>query len=172
MTRPTRIAREGGERLTGRRRVPNAIPSSRLTLQPAKFLAGEFVDPRRSALMALVKGKNSKPEVVVRSVAHRLGYRFRLHFRDLAGTPDLVFPRLRKAIFVHGCFWHRHRNCSRATTPKTRAAFWAQKFSDNIRRDSRVRRRLRAAGWDVLVVWECETFERDSLRARVRAFLE
>jgi DNA mismatch endonuclease (patch repair protein) len=122
--------------------------------------------------MASVKGKNSKPEIAVRSIAHRLGYRFRLHRRDLAGTPDLVFPRRQKLIFVHGCFWHRHRNCSRTTTPKTRAAFWAQKFSDNVKRDARAQRRLRAEGWDVLVVWECETFERESLEARLRDFLK
>lgn len=122
--------------------------------------------------MARVRGKNSTPEMAVRSVAHQLGYRFRLHRRDLPGTPDLVFPGPRKAIFVHGCFWHRHPKCFRTTTPKTRAAFWAQKFADNIKRDRRVRRQLRDAGWDVLIVWECQTFDRDSLEARLVAFFE
>src|SRR5439155_25720544 len=145
--------------------------SPRRLSEPTRFLEGAPVDSRRSALMARVRGKDSKPEIVVRSVAHRLGYRFRLHSRDLPGTPDLLFPRLRKAIFVHGCFWHRHRNCVRTTTPKTRAAFWAQKFADNIKRDARARRRLRAAGWEVLVIWECETFSKPSLEARVIAFL-
>jgi DNA mismatch endonuclease, patch repair protein len=122
--------------------------------------------------MARVRGKHSTPELVVRSAAHRLGYRFRLHRRDLPGTPDLVFPGLRKAILVHGCFWHRHPNCARTTTPKTRALFWAQKFADNITRDLRVQRRLRRAGWKVLVIWECETFDLDSLEERLAAFLE
>jgi DNA mismatch endonuclease (patch repair protein) len=108
--------------------------------------------------------------MAVRSAAHRLGYRFRLHRRDLPGTPDLVFPGLRKVIFVHGCFWHRHPNCLRTTTPKTRAAYWAQKFAENIKRDGRVRRQLRAAGWDVLVVWECQTFDHDSLNTRLMTF--
>jgi DNA mismatch endonuclease (patch repair protein) len=146
------------------RNAPSRIPSG-------KLLAGATVDPQRSALMARVRGKDSKPEIVVRRSAHALGYRFRLHRRNLPGTPDLVFPRLRKAIFVHGCFWHRHRGCSRTTTPKTRAAFWAEKFADNIKRDARTRRQLRAAGWDVLVVWECETFDRRALTRRLAAFL-
>ncbi len=146
-------------------------PPLRRTARP-RLLAGEPIDEKRSALMARVKWKNSSPEMSVRSVAHRLGYRFRLHRRDLPGSPDLVFARSRKAIFVHGCFWHRHAGCVRTTTPKTRAAYWAQKFADNIKRDRRVGRQLRAAGWDVLVVWECQTFDRDSLATRLVAFFE
>lgn len=136
-----------------------------------QILEGPPVDPKRSALMARVRTQHSKPEIVVRRVAHALGYRFRLHPRNLPGTPDLVFPRLRKAIFVHGCFWHRHPRCVRTTTPKTRAAFWATKFADNVRRDLRTRRRLKAAGWDVLVVWECETFDPEVLSTRLTQFL-
>src|SRR5260370_41965465 len=98
--------------------------SSHRRPESTRLLAGEPIDPQRSALMARVRGKHSTPEMVVRSVAHRLGYRFRLHRRDLPGTPDLVFPGPRRAIFVHGCFWHRHPNCVRTTTPKTRAAYW------------------------------------------------
>lgn len=125
----------------------------------------------RSELMARVRGKDSKPEMVVRRLAHGLGYRFRLHCRGLPGTPDLVFPRLRKAILVHGCFWHRHAGCSRTTEPKTRADFWATKFADNLRRDERDRLQLLGAGWAVLVVWECETADIDMLRKRLARFL-
>jgi DNA mismatch endonuclease (patch repair protein) len=139
--------------------------------RPRKFLAGEPIDPNRSALMARVRDKNSKPEIVVRRLAHRLGYRFRLHCRNLPGTPDLVFPRLRKIIFVHGCFWHRHRGCYRTTTPKIRKAFWADKFKDNTKRDKLKQRRLESLGWDILVVWECETFDPHRLSKRLADFL-
>ena len=138
---------------------------------PVRFLAGEPVDPQRSALMARVRDKNSKPEIAVRRLAHRLGYRFRLHNRKLPGTPDLVFPRLRKALFVHGCFWHRHRGCARTTTPKTRSSYWAEKFKSNIKRDRAKATQLRKLGWDVLVIWECETFDLDTLSHRLIAFL-
>lgn len=136
-----------------------------------QVLAGEPIDPKRSALMARVKGKNSKPEITVRRLAHRLGYRFRLHRKDLPGTPDLVFPRFRKVIFVHGCFWHRHPGCARTTSPKTRIAYWAEKFERNIERDSTKQRLLRALGWRILVVWECETFDLERLTKRLAAFL-
>lgn len=136
-----------------------------------KVLAGEPVDPQRSALMARVRGKNSKPEITVRRMAHRLGYRFRLYRRDLPGTPDLVFPKLRKVIFVHGCFWHRHQGCSRTTTPKTRFEYWAEKFKRNMERDAAKQRQLEALGWDVLILWECETFDYDKLSERLIEFL-
>ena len=130
------------------------------------------VDPARSELMRRVRGKDTTPERTVRRVAHALGYRFRLHRRDLPGTPDLVFPRLRRAIFVHGCFWHRHDGCTRATTPKTRAAYWREKFEQNIRRDRRNLAALRRLDWSVLVVWECQTFERTELLAKLSRFLD
>ena len=136
-----------------------------------RFLEGEPVDPQRSALMARVRDKNSKPELAVRRLAHRLGYRFRLHYRKLPGTPDLVFPRLQKVIFVHGCFWHRHYGCVRTTSPRTRAAYWAEKFERNVERDQAKEGELRALGWKVLVVWECETFDPGALSRRLRAFL-
>ena len=132
---------------------------------------GEAVDPARSELMRRVRGKHTTPERAVRRVAHALGYRFRLHRRDLPGTPDLVFPRLRRAIFVHGCFWHRHEGCARTTTPKTRAAYWREKFEQNVHRDRRNLAALRDLGWEVLVVWECQTFERAELLARLSRFL-
>ena len=130
------------------------------------------VDRARSELMRRVRGKDTTPERAVRRVAHALGYRFRLHRRDLPGTPDLVFPRLRRAIFVHGCFWHRHEGCARTTTPKTRAAYWREKFEQNIRRDRRNLAALRRLGWSVLVVWECQTFERTELLAKLSRFLD
>jgi DNA mismatch endonuclease (patch repair protein) len=135
-----------------------------------KVLAGEPVDPKRSALMARVRDKHSKPELVVRRMAHSLGYRFRLHRKDLPGTPDLLFPKSRKAIFVHGCFWHRHKGCSRTTSPKTRSHYWAAKFETNIKRDAIKERHLRALGWEVLVIWECETFNVDQLAKRIDGF--
>jgi DNA mismatch endonuclease (patch repair protein) len=125
----------------------------------------------RSALMARIRGKGSKPEMVVRKEAHALGYRFRLHQRELPGRPDLTFPKLRKIIFVNGCFWHRHKGCLRATTPKTRAKFWRAKFAANVRRDRQVLSSLRRLGWKVLVVWECQTFEREPLTRRLDRFL-
>lgn len=133
--------------------------------------ATEEVDPQRSALMARVRSKDSKAELAVRRQAHLMGYRFRLHRRSLPGTPDLVFPRLNKAIFVHGCFWHRHRGCVRTTSPKTRRALWSAKFEQNVRRDRIKRRQLKALGWDVLVIWECETFDCRKVAKRLDAFL-
>jgi len=107
--------------------------------------------------MARVAQKGSQPEMVVRRALHGLGYRFRLHRRDLPGSPDLVLVRQRLAIFVHGCFWHRHPGCKHTTSPKTRAAFWEAKFAANIARDQRVTTTLQSLGWRVNVVWECET---------------
>ncbi|WP_281376738.1 very short patch repair endonuclease [Rhizorhapis suberifaciens] len=115
------------------------------------------VSPQRSALMSRVGPKDTKPEMLVRRTLHRLGYRFRLHQADLHGRPDIVLPRYRTVIFVHGCFWHRHPGCSKASTPKTREDFWQDKFATNIARDRRNEDALRADGWQVLVVWECET---------------
>ncbi len=129
------------------------------------------IDPDRSALMSRVKAKDTKPELCVRRLAHGLGYRYRLHRRDLPGSPDLVFPGRRKALFVHGCFWHRHQGCRTTTMPKTRAKFWQRKFDDNVRRDERVIAALRDLGWDVLVVWECETSDENLLRRTLIEFL-
>ena len=131
----------------------------------------DAVPAARSLLMAKIGSKNSRPEMAVRRAAHNLGYRFRLHRRDLPGTPDLTFPRLRKAIFVHGCFWHRHPGCSRTTTPKTRTDFWTKKFRENLERDRRVQRELAEMGWQVLVIWGCETKDASILSERLHAFL-
>lgn len=110
---------------------------------------------RRSWLMSRIRGKDTKPEMRLRSLVHRMGFRFRLHRADLPGKPDLVFPTRKKAIFVHGCFWHGHY-CKREKMPKSRVEFWKDKISSNRRRDVRSRRALARLGWSSLVVWECQ----------------
>lgn len=120
----------------------------------------DTVDPkRRSEIMSRIGPRNTAPELAVRRVAHRLGVRFRLHRKDLPGCPDLVFPRYKLAVFVHGCFWHRHQGCRNCSTPKTRPEFWAAKFAATVVRDARAEQALAALGWAVLTVWECETEE-------------
>lgn len=107
--------------------------------------------------MAGVKRANTQPEMVVRSALHRLGFRFRLHRKDLPGSPDIVLPRFHTAIFVHGCFWHGHDGCRLARRPTTNTRYWDGKLSENMIRDSRKEQQLRAMGWHVLIVWQCET---------------
>ncbi|MFC6046403.1 very short patch repair endonuclease [Methylobacterium hispanicum] len=132
----------------------------------------DTLDPsRRSALMGRIRGVDTGPEMVVRRAAHRLGYRFRLHRRSLPGRPDLVFPSLRAVIFVHGCFWHRHEGCRKTSMPKTRIEFWQAKFARNVERDAQAQERLAAAGWRVLVIWECETAKPDQIDAILVGFL-
>ena len=111
-----------------------------------------FSTSKRSEVMSRIRGRDTTPELAVRSIVHRLGYRFRLHVRDLPGSPDLVLPRLGTVIFVHGCFWHRHRGCRYATTPSTRRAFWQAKFDANVARDRLAASRLRRLGWSVITV--------------------
>lgn len=122
----------------------------------------------RSRNMARIRSRDTGPEIRVRQAAHALGLRFRLQRRDLPGTPDLIFPGRRVAMFVHGCFWHRHPDCRFAYTPKSRAGFWQVKFDANIERDARAQEALAAAGWLPLVIWECETRDQDRLRAIIR----
>lgn len=110
----------------------------------------------RSRMMKGIRSKDTQPEITVRKYLHAQGFRYRLHSRKLPGSPDLVLPRYRVAIFVHGCFWHRHRGCKYATTPSSNAERWKLKFDANTERDARKEAMLRAAGWKVLVVWECE----------------
>ncbi|MCY1259555.1 Very short patch repair protein [compost metagenome] len=122
----------------------------------------------RSDIMRAVKRVNTAPEMIVRQELHALGLRFRLHRRDLPGSPDIVLPKLRTVIFVHGCFWHRHSDCRYATTPKTRQEYWLPKFAANIERDTRKNAQLQVLGWRVLLVWECETKRREGLTLRLR----
>jgi len=127
----------------------------------------------RSRRMSRIRGKNTKPELVVRRLVHAMGYRYRLHRRDLPGVPDIVFIRRRKVIFVHGCFWHRHpdSDCRLARLPKSRLDFWREKLEDNRRRDKRNEARLRAIGWGVLTVWECQIKNKTSLKIKIADFL-
>lgn len=118
---------------------------------------------KRSDIMRAVRGKNTKPELIVRSVAHHLGLRFKLHDSKLPGQPDLVFPRWETVLFVHGCFWHRHKGCAKATTPKSNIEFWEAKFSANQARDHLNIRDLKASGWRVLVIWQCQTKSNDEV---------
>lgn len=126
----------------------------------------------RSWLMSKVRGKNTLPELAVRRIIHGLGFRFRLHYRGLAGTPDLVLPKLRTVIFVHGCFWHRHAGCSKASQPKTRRAYWISKFAANVARDESNRTELQRKGWRVLIVWQCELKDAERLARRLKGVLE
>lgn len=133
------------------------------TLKPAE----------RSARMAMVRGRDSKPEMLVRRLVHAMGFRYRLHDRRLPGSPDLVFPRLRKVIFVHGCFWHRHPDpeCKLARMPKSRLDFWEPKLQGNRERDLRFQVKLEALGWQIFVVWECRMRDKEQLENDLRMFL-
>jgi DNA mismatch endonuclease, patch repair protein len=124
----------------------------------------------RSALMSRIRGVDTGPELVVRRLLHRLGYRYRLHARGLTGRPDIVFSTRRAIIFVHGCFWHRH-DCGRAYMPKSRREFWQKKFTRNVERDRENQKKLAASEWSVLVLWECEVKADSDLTSRLVQFL-
>ena len=124
----------------------------------------------RSALMSRIRGVDTKPELFVRRALHAKGYRFRTHFQELPGRPDLVFTKRQAVIFVHGCFWHRH-GCKKTYDPKSRQEFWREKFASNVRRDQRIQYLLARDGWRVLIVWECETESDDTLLDRIIAFI-
>lgn len=122
----------------------------------------------RSLIMGKIRGRNTKPELVVRSLCHTMGLRFRLYREDLPGTPDLVFPKHRLCLFVHGCFWHRHPGCKYASTPKTRLDFWLPKLERNVERDREAAEALRAQGWRVEVIWECEIKKTHGLQSKLQ----
>ena len=126
---------------------------------------------RRSANMRAVRGRDTAPEMAVRRAVHGMGYRYRLHRRSLPGSPDLVFAKLKLALFVHGCFWHAHPGCPRASIPSSNTAFWSDKLARNQRRDDEVQQALRAAGWKVEVLWECEVQRPAYLHGRLRSIL-
>lgn len=125
----------------------------------------------RSRIMARIGARNTQPEIIVRSTLHKMGFRFRLHRSDLPGKPDIVLPKLRKVIFVHGCFWHQHQGCSKAKRPQTNSAFWNAKLDRNIARDLENYAALISQDWESLVIWECETRQLDPLKQRLTEFL-
>ena len=125
------------------------------------------VSEQRSRNMSAIKSKNTKPEIAVRKVLHSMGYRFRLHGKELPGSPDIVLPKYRTVIFVHGCFWHRHKDCKYATTPKTRGEFWNNKFRSNVERDLEIKENIKNIEWRSVVIWECETKDIENLRGKI-----
>ena len=127
----------------------------------------DSISSERSRNMAAIRGKDTAPEMAVRKMLHGMGLRFRLHRKDLPGRPDIVLPRHRTVVFVHGCFWHRHEGCRFTTTPKTRQEFWQAKFDGNVARDRRNQADLVQLGWRILVVWECELRDAAALRNRL-----
>lgn len=137
-------------------------------------MADTLSTEQRSERMSRIRAKDTAPEMVVRRLVHKLGFRFRLHRRDLPGSPDLVFPARKKAIFVHGCFWHRHddSNCRLARLPKSRLEFWEPKLERNRERDIAAITELQSLGWDSLVIWECQTKNNTFLQTTIQAFLQ
>jgi len=131
-----------------------------------------FTPEKRSDVMSRIRGRNTKPERVVRSLLHRLGYRFRLHRTDLPGKPDIVLPKYKSVIFVHGCFWHRHKDCKFAYTPKSRTDFWIKKLESNANRDQKIIGELTELGWKVITVWECDLRVPDQLSRRLDTSLK
>ncbi|RQN35685.1 very short patch repair endonuclease [Paraburkholderia tropica] len=127
---------------------------------------------QRRKTMQRVRSTDTAPELLVRRTLHRLGYRFRLHRKDLPGCPDIVFPGRKKLIFVHGCFWHRHEGCPDASMPASRLEYWKAKFNRTVERDTRAVQELQEAGWATLVIWTCELKDRAELERRLLAFLE
>jgi len=133
---------------------------------PDKFTAQE-----RSRIMSRVKNRDTAPEKLVRQLLHKMGYRFRLQRKDLPGKPDIVLPKHKKVIFVHGCFWHGHAGCSRGARPTSNSDFWNQKIEKNINRDKNVQAQLRELGWQPFVVWQCQTRNLAELQQHLQAFL-
>ena len=131
-----------------------------------------FSRKKRSWIMARVSGSNTKPEIVVRKILYGLGFRYRLNVRKLAGTPDIVLPKHKKVVFVHGCFWHGHNGCKRSKRPTTNVAFWNRKINKNIDRDKKSLKELRRLGWKPLVIWECQTRKPELLEKKLIRFFK
>jgi DNA mismatch endonuclease (patch repair protein) len=135
-------------------------------------MADRLSTAQRSANMRRIKGRDTTPELLVRRLAHAMGYRYRLHRKDLPGKPDLVFGPRRKVIFVHGCFWHQHAECRAGRVPGSNTGYWAPKLRRNVERDAEARAGLEARGWRVLTIWDCETRNDSALRVRLSEFLD
>lgn len=125
----------------------------------------------RSRIMSSVKQRHTKPEMIVRSLLHQLGFRFRLHREDLPGSPDIVLPKFRTAIFVHGCFWHQHKNCSKSRRPSSNQDYWNTKLDENISRDKRKEKELSKLGWRVVTIWQCEIRNLETLTKKLKKLL-
>ncbi len=130
-----------------------------------------FSPEKRSEIMSRIRSRHTKPERQLRSLLHRMGYRFRLHVEKLPGKPDIVLPRHRTVIFLHGCFWHQHPGCRYAYVPKSRSEFWGKKFIANRKRDHKVENELKVLSWQVIIVWECELNKLDELSLRISALI-
>ena len=144
-----------------------------MRLREAYQQVDRLTTKRRSALMSRIRGKDTLPEKTLRRALHQLGYRYKLHARDLPGRPDIVFRKRRKIIFVHGCFWHLHANCKLGALPKSKLRYWRPKLEANVARDRRVIRQLRRTGWNILVVWQCQLRNLGSKQiAKIQRFLE
>jgi DNA mismatch endonuclease, patch repair protein len=135
-------------------------------------LVDKLSKKHRSWNMSRIISKDTKPEKVVRSVLHKAGYRFRIHCGNLPGKPDLIFPKYKLALFVHGCFWHRHENCKYCYTPKSRLEFWNKKFIKNVQRDEFVKRKLEEIGWHVFIIWECQTNDHNIILSNFQDYLK
>jgi DNA mismatch endonuclease (patch repair protein) len=137
-------------------------------------MADIFPPEKRSEIMRKIKPRGSKQEIFIRKLVHSMGYRYRLHKKDLPGTPDLVFPKYKKVIFVHGCFWHGHEGCKRSALPTTNVEFWKKKISGNVKRDKSNYQRLEQLGWKYMTVWQCEIKEsqKEKLKRTISNFLE
>ncbi|VEN72843.1 putative very short patch repair endonuclease [Candidatus Desulfarcum epimagneticum] len=131
-----------------------------------------FDKRKRSRIMGKIKGKHTKPEILVRSMLHKMGYRFRLHRKDLPGNPDITLPKFKKVIFVNGCFWHGHENCKRSKRPATNSEFWNEKLNKNIRRDKKNIQELNEKGWEPLIIWTCEIKNEKKLKQKLGDFLK
>jgi DNA mismatch endonuclease, patch repair protein len=136
-----------------------------------RLMVDTLTPSRRSWLMSQVRQKDTKPEMVVRRLIHSMGFRYRLHGKELPGRPDLVFSKSKRVIFVHGCYWHRH-DCKKASMPSSNVEYWKKKFAENVARDNKVLSELASLGWASMVVWECETRDADALALSLSAFLQ
>lgn len=134
-------------------------------------MTDRFTPEERSRVMSRVKGHDTEPERIVRKIVHRMGYRFRLHDKSLPGKPDIVLSRHKKVIFIHGCFWHGHKGCHKATRPVSNVEFWNRKLDGNMRRDAKVQRELKSLNWKSLTVWQCQTRDVAVLQKRLERFL-
>jgi DNA mismatch endonuclease, patch repair protein len=134
-------------------------------------VADKFTPKERSRIMSRVKGRDTQPEKIVRRLLHAMGYRFRLHHPDLPGKPDIVLPKHKKVVFVHGCFWHGHAGCPRAARPTSNMAFWNQKIDKTIARDIKAQAALDSLGWKTLVIWQCKTKDTAQLQRQLKSFL-